>query len=190
MSDFNDLMAELLELGLTASPVRPFTACIMDASGQILVTSCNAMHISPLYSAENLALHILASEYDCRPDFPLTLVSTAEPDDGSLMAWYWARSRGIQLTELVYGATREDIQGIWSDDPCRPLQTALEQFPAPFRDSLTVHAPVLREECREAFAGGAELALSGEAPVNSLDLAQYWMTGDWLMDEWDELLEE
>ena len=190
MSDFNELMGELLELGMNANPTCPFTACIIDSSGQILVTTCNAIHISPLYTAESLALHILTSEYHCTPEQPLTLVSTAEPDTSSLTALYRARWLGINITGLVYGAPREDIIKIWPDNPDQSLKAALDRFPASFRESLTIHPPVLREECSDAFGEGNELKKSGEAPVKSLDLDQYWMTGDWLVDDWDDLLAE
>ena len=190
MSDFNELMGELLELGMNANPTCPFTACILDASGQILITTCNAVHISPLYTAESLALHILTSEYHCTPDQPLTLVSTAELDTSSLMVLYRARWLGANITELVYGATRDDITNIWPDNPDQKISDVLARFPAEFRDSLTIHPPVLREECSDAFNEGHELRKSGEAPVKSLDLDQYWMTGDWLVDDWEDLLAE
>ena len=190
MSDFTEFMGELLELGMNANPTCPFTACIIDGSGQILVTACNATHISPLYSAESLALHIIASEFDCSTDHPLTLVATAEMDESSLAALFRAKRRGINITELVYGASREDLKKIWKDDPSRSLSIALESYPKPFRDSLTIHPPVLREECVDAFSEGAELKRSGEAPVKSLDLDQYWMTEDWLLDDWEDILEE
>ena len=190
MPDFEELMGELLELGINANPTCPFTACILDSSGQILVTTCNAIHISPIYTAENLALHVIASEYDCTPEYPLTLISTSEPDDSSLMSIFWARHQGIHIAEVVFGATRDDIKGVWPDDPNRPISAALENFPSHFRGSLKIHAEILRDECRDAFAEGGELKKSGHAPVKSLELDQYWMTGDWLVDDWDDLLEE
>ena len=187
MTDFNELMGELLELGVTAIPDMPYTASVLDRSGQILVTACNAVHISPLYTAESLAMHVLANEFDCRPDQPLTLIATAELDESSLQAIYRARHHGIYITELVSGASREDIQAIWSCDPNRPLQEALKQFPDEFRNSLILHDPVLQTDCRQAFIDGHQLWADKLAPVKSWNLEQYWMTGDWLQDEWDEL---
>ena len=187
MSDFNELMGELLELGMTANPASPYAACIIDGSGQILVTTCNAVHISPLYTAEALALHIIASEFDCQSNQPLTLVSTAEIDDASLQALYRARSRGINVTELVSGASRADIKGVWECDSNRPALEVLKQFPETFRNSITLHDPVLQDDCREAFTEGKEIMKDGQAPVRSLDIDQYWMAGDWLLDDWNEL---
>ena len=46
MQEYEELMGELIELGITANPVCPFACCIIDPCGQILVTAANAMHIS------------------------------------------------------------------------------------------------------------------------------------------------
>lgn len=184
MSDYTELMGELIELGVNANPAWPFTACVVDASGQILITTCNANHISPLYTAEGLALHLLASEFDCQLRHPLTMITTAEPDDLSLMALYWARHRGINITELVYGATRKDIRAIWEDDPSQGLDKGLQKFPFTFTESLTLSGCVLQSECREAFEEGQALFRNDDDPVRSMDIDQYWMAGDWLVDDW------
>lgn len=187
MNDFNELMGELLELGMTANPAAPYAACLVDGSGQILVTTCNAVHISPLYTAEALALHVIASEYDCRNNQPLTLVATAEMDESSLQALYRAHCQGINVTELVSGASRADIKSLWPSDTNRPVHEAIKQFPETFRKHLTLHDPVLQEDCREAFAEGHAMVKDGQTPIKSLDIDQYWMTGDWLMDDWNEV---
>ena len=186
MSDFNELMGELLELGMTANPASPYTACIIDGSGQILVITCNAVHISPLYTAEALALHIISSEFDCCSGQALTLISTAEIDENSLQALYRARCKGINITELVSGATRADIKSIWACDSNRPVLEVLKQFPETFRNSITLSDPVLQDDCRKAFAEGREILKDGLAPVKSLNIGDYWMTGDRLLDDRDE----
>ena len=186
MNDFTELMGELLEIGMTANPTTPYTACIIDHSGQILVTACNATHISPLYTAESLALHVITSEYDCQLEQQLTLIATAEMDDSSLNAIFRARRHGVNITQLVYGATRQNIKAIWNNDPNRPIMESMKQYPADFRNSISINAPVLQEDCQEAFAEAQKIIEEGQVPVKSLDLDQYWMAGNWLMDEWDD----
>ena len=189
MSEYDELMGELLELGMTVNPSAPYTACIIDGSGQLLVTTCNALHISPLYTAESLALHMIASEFDCQPNQALTLIATAELDESSLQALYRARHKGINVTQLISGASRADIKAIWKCDTNRPVQEALKQFPKDFRNSIILHDPVLQDDCRDAFAEGGEIFRDDQTPVKSMDLDQYWMTGDWLMNDWDDLME-
>lgn len=190
MSDYTELMGELLELGIDANPAFPFTACILDSSGQILVTACNACHISPLYTAEGLALHLLASEFDCHRKQSLTLITTSEPDDLSLMAIYRARCLGIHIDEIIYGAARADLKKIWPEDPSQGLDENLIRYPDDFRNSLTIHGRILSDECGEAFEEGKAMFDRGDDPVRSMDIDQYWMTGDWLIDDWEEALEE
>ncbi len=189
MSDYNELMSELVELGINANPVAPFTTCIIDSSGQILVTACNASHISPLYTAEGLALHSLFSHFSCRNNQSLTMLSTAEMDNASLLSLFSARCQGINITEIIYGASREQIKSVWcNEDPNLPMKDYLKNFPEAFRKSLNIQEPVLPEECVDAFSEAKEMWKTGNYSVKSKDIDQYWMTGDWLMDDWlDEM---
>lgn len=183
MSDYTELMGELLELGANTNPVFPYTACILDSSGQILVTASNARHISPLYTAEGLALHRLVSEFDCQQKQSLILFTTSEPDDLSLMAIYWARNRGIHINKIVYGLSRAKLKKIWPDDPSQSLGTNLKHFPKAFSNSISIHDPVLEDECLNAFMEGKAMFDRGDAPVQSMNIHQYWMAGDWLIDD-------
>ncbi|MDB2384356.1 hypothetical protein N9V90_00710 [Endozoicomonas sp.] len=176
-------MGELIEMGISTNPLHPFTACIIDPCKQILITSCNATHISPLYTAEALALHMLATHYHCGPEQPLTLISNCEPDNGSLLAIYRASLQGIIIKEVVYGATRDDIKTVWPSDPNLPTAEYIKHFPADFAKNLSLKEPVLQAECREIFQEGAAMQAQGEFAVLSKDLDQFWMSGDWLMDE-------
>ena len=189
MSDYTELMGELLELGINANLALPFTACILDSSGQILVTACNACHISPLYTAEGLALHLLASEFDCHKKQPLTLITTSEPDDLSLMAIFWARCQGIHIDEIIYGVSRASLKKIWTQDPSQGLDENLKRYPDDFRNSLSIHGQILADECYEAFEEGKAMFDRGDDPIRSMDIDQYWMTGDWLIDDWEEEIE-
>ncbi len=186
MSDYTELMGELLEIGVNANPAFPFTTCILDSSGQILVTACNACHISPLYTAEGLAMHLLSSEFDCHQKQSLTLITISEPDDLSLMAIFWARCRGIHINEIIYGVSRADLKKIWTEDPSQSLDENLKRYPDDFRKSLAIHGQILAKECCEAFEEGKAMFDRGDDPVRSMDIDQYWMTGDWLIDDWEE----
>ncbi|MGB0360973.1 MAG: hypothetical protein ACPGEF_06175 [Endozoicomonas sp.] len=187
MSEYTELMGELMELGANTNPALPYTACILDTSGQIMVTACNAGHISPLYSAEGLALHSLAREYDCRQSQPLILLTTAEPDDLSLMAIYRARHQDINISEIVYAVPRYKLKTLWPDEPSSGLDESLQRFPECFRSSLKIEGNVLGDECFYAFEEGKSIFDKGESPLRSMNIDQYWMNGDWLLNDWAEI---
>ena len=180
MQEYEELMGELIELGITANPVTPFACCIIDPCGQILVTAANAMHISPLFSAEGLALHMLAGNYHCKPEQKLTLVTNAEPDSGAMTAIVWARCNGITISRIIFGASRAGLKQIWECDFSLSAEQMLETVAQEHRPELT--GQVIEEDCLKSFREGKKLKEEGDTPVMSLDLDDYWMAGDWLLD--------
>ena len=141
------------------------------------------MHISPVYTAEGLSLHMLAGNFKSHTEQLLTMITTCEPDNGSLMAIYWASHWGINIHEIVYGATRDDIKAVWPEDPSLPSQEYLKHFPESFTRDLKLTGPILQGECREAFQEGCNMKSQNTAPVLSMDIEQFWMPGDWLMED-------
>ena len=181
MQEFEELMGELIELGISANPVSPFACCVIDPCGQILVTAANAMHISPLYSAEGLALHMLAGNYHCQPEQQLTLVTNAEPEYGAMAAIIWARCcSNISISKIIYGASTQKLSELWDCGFCLSGAKMLESIPEGLRPETV--GPVIEDDCVESFAEGKALKDEKETPVLSLDLDDFWMAGDWLLD--------
>lgn len=182
MQEYEELMGELIELGLTANPVCPFASCIIDPCGQILVTAANAGHISPLYSAEGLALHQLALNYRCRPDQKLVLLTNAEPDHASMGALIWARCYGINISKIVFGLSRPKLKEIWTCDYSYRAEEVLARLGSDSESKPELIGPILEEDCIEAFEDGKSIHDQGESPVLSRDLDEFWMAGDWMLE--------
>ncbi|MGI9274295.1 MAG: hypothetical protein ACR2PT_05475 [Endozoicomonas sp.] len=183
MQEYEELISELIDLGISSNPVCPFTCCILDSSGQILVTAANAMHISPLFSAEGLALHMLAGHYRCRLEQELTLVTTAEPECGAISAMSWGQFSGINVARIVYGASREKLDKLWECDFSPGAREMVDRLPDKIVKKPELSGPVLEDDCMEAFDEGKKLYDAAEMPVLSMDLEDYWMAGDWLLEE-------
>lgn len=180
MQEFEELMSELIELGIIANPVSPFACCIVDPCGQILVTATNAMHISPLFSAEGLAVHMLAGNYHCKPEQKLTLVTNAEPESGALSAVLWAKCSGINISRIIYGASRHGLKEVWSCDFSFSAEEVLARIPKEHRPEMI--GSIIEKDCIDSFKEGKALHDDGGYPVLSLDLDEYWMAGDWLQE--------
>ena len=183
MQEYEELISELIELGISSNPVCPFTCCILDASGQVLVTAANAMHISPLFSAEGLAIHMLAGHYRCRPEQQLTLVTTAEPECGAMSAMFWGQTSGINISRIVFGVSREQLNTLWKCDFSPGAQEMIDRLPEKTATIPQLSGPTLEDDCMEAFEEGKKLYDESEIPVLSMDLEDYWMAGDWLLED-------
>ncbi len=176
MDNHEFIIRELLEMGVDVTPGLPFAACFVDAADRVVVTACNACHISPLYPAEALAVHMLCTRYSAADGQALTLFSNAIPEPVGLGAIYWARMKGYNINQIVYGASRKVISDIWNDKdvPCSELIAHLKA------SGVEIVGPVIEDECRNVFEAGKGLIEGGECPVLSLELEDFWMAGDWL----------
>ena len=117
----------------------------------MLVIAANAMHISPLFSAEGLALHMLASHYRCRPEQKLTLVTTAEPECGAMSAMFWGQTSGINIARIAYGASRERLNKIWECDFSSSAQDMIDRLPRKAATIPELSGSILEDDCLEAF---------------------------------------
>ncbi|WP_461536938.1 cytidine/deoxycytidylate deaminase family protein [Spongorhabdus nitratireducens] len=184
------LIGQLLNVGKELNPAWPFAACIVSADGTPLVTAANATHISPLFTAEGLAIHMLASEYSIKPGADLTLYTTAEPEALGMAALYWSIvCNNIPLNGIVYGATREDCWGFCGQKDialgCTDMLERFHNIP-----EIDVTGPMLRERCKKVFTTARqEAAETGEPPL-SLDMEDFYIIGDWMPDEDDNELSE
>ena len=178
------LIGQLLNVGRELNPAWPFAACIVNADGAPLVTASNALHISPLFTAEGLAIHMLSLEYKVPANADLTLYTTMEPEPLGMTAIYWGIIySGVPITNIVFGATREDGWGCWQKDIAMSCTEILERFHN--IPEIDVTGPMLRERCKKTFmTARQEAAESGDMPL-SLDIEDFYIIGDWMPDEDD-----
>lgn len=102
-------MEDLIEFAQNTNEIWPFAALISDQSGRTLVKAADCAHISPLYHAESLAIHVLAKN-EVRNLEHLTLYCTGEPDLSSLISLYWARiTHELKFDQIVYGTSCKTI---------------------------------------------------------------------------------
>ncbi|MCL6268935.1 hypothetical protein M3P05_03080 [Sansalvadorimonas sp. 2012CJ34-2] len=182
MFEHNELILEMVELGQEVNPACPFVSCITDEWGQLLVTAVSSKHISPLYTSEQLALHLLARNYSCKPNQPLTLYSTAEITPAGVEALiHMNLYAGIQITRHVYGASREDVSRLWS--PCSSI-TCTDMYEA-FRGERPVIefiGGVEKDACDAMFEEAGILFRDGTGPVLSSDLEEFCSIEDWMLE--------
>ena len=177
MDNHEFIIRELLEMGVDVTPGYPFAACFVDAADRVVVTACSACHISPIYTAEALAVHMLCTRYSARDGQALTLFTTALPEPVGLGAIHWANVMGYNINQVVYGASRETISQIWGGDK----EVACSELIGQLKSSgIEITGPVIEDECRNVFEMGKGLIDGGECPVLSLELEDFWMAGDWL----------
>lgn len=86
----------------------------MDERGDILCQAVDCAHISPLFHAEALAIHVLSMEKGQRKFGKLKLYSTAEPDVLSQSVIHWANVvHDLAIKQIYFGSTLATIQNIW-----------------------------------------------------------------------------
>ncbi|WP_448217195.1 hypothetical protein [Endozoicomonas sp. 2B-B] len=182
MQEYEEMMGELIELGINANPVAPFSCCILDPCGQILVTAAYARHISPLFSAEGLALHALAQNYHVRRDQELILLTNTEPDCAAMSTILWCNMHDINIARIAYGASRISLKELWD---CSFGFEAVEILDRAGKDNKyrpELIGPILEDDCLEAFKDARALSDQGDRPVLSLDLHDFWIPGDWMLE--------
>ena len=182
MQEYEELMGELIELAISANPVAPFASCIIDPCGQILVTAANACHISPVFTAEGLALHMLTENFHLNSNHKLTMLCTAEPDFGSMAALLYAKCYGVNVSKIVFGLSRPKLKEIWSCD----ISYRAEEIIARLGDDCTskpeLIGPLLENESYQAFEDGKTQHDQHEAPALSKDIDEFWLPGDWMLE--------
>ncbi|WP_062261673.1 hypothetical protein [Endozoicomonas arenosclerae] len=182
MQEYEEMMGELIELGINANPVAPYACCILDPCGQILVTAAHARHISPLFSAEGLALHALTQNYHVRKDQELILLTNAEPECSAMSTILWCKMHDINIAKIAYGASKQRLKELWGCPFGFEAAEILDRAGKDNENRPELIGPVLEEDCIEAFEDAKALFDQGDRPVMSLDLDEFWMTGDWMLE--------
>ena len=137
--------------------IWPFSTLVVDdASGDILVKTTDAAHISPIYHAESYAVHLLATRYmDYRDSGKtLTLYTTAECDPLSQASIFWAGILGFSINRVVYGAPMETISDLWNFGK----QMSSRDFNRTFSQSkVVIEGPCMEGACTRLFLAALEL---------------------------------
>ena len=181
MLSHETIIGELLDMGLEVNPIRPDAACLFDSDGAPLVTACSAVHLSPLFTAEGLVLHLYSQNFLSQEPSSLTLCTTSECDPAAMATICQARSQGINIDRIIFGAPTTDINIIWMDQANIDSREILSSYPADI--DIEIIGPIAREQCLEAFRVGKNLLDETLAPSLSLDIEEYYFLGDWDDDE-------
>ncbi len=182
MFEHNELLLEMVELGQEVNPACPFVSCITDEWGQLLVTAVAAKHISPLYTSEQLALHLLVENYSCQPDQPLTLYSTAEITPAGVEALiHMNLYTKIRISRHVYGAKGEDVSRLWSLCFSMNCTDMYEAFRGEKSD-IEFIGGVEKDACHAMFEEAGILFRNGSGPVLSSDLNEFCSIEDWMLE--------
>jgi len=113
--DIKNYMQEAVSFAKKVNPIWPFAALIIDNNNKnILIKTTDCAHISPLFHAESLALHILVTKSNVKSFNTLTMVTTAECDVLSMSSIYWARVvHDIEINRICYGVPLKKINDLW-----------------------------------------------------------------------------
>ena len=170
-------MAEAIDFART-NRIWPFAAVIVhDVTGDILVRAADAAHISPIYHAEPLALHVLATEM---PEFQdnsetFTLYCTAEIEPMGMGCLFWANLLGFSVSRAVYGATLNAINRIWDWGDQMDSRTFNHTFQ---HGAMTIDGPIMEKECLALFEQAHQyqetLAMKRPGKTLSMNPADFW----------------
>ena len=149
-------MSQAIEFAKTHNKIWPFSAVIVDADNQILVHATDCAHISPIYHAESLAIHILITQVDKNSyKRPLKLITTAECDTLSQSAVYWANIvHELCIEEVYYGLSLEAITTMWPFGIQINSREIMEHSTTP---DLKIEGPILNQECLKLFEAAKKL---------------------------------
>ncbi len=137
----------------------------------------DAAHISPVFHAETLAIHQLATQY---PEFKdskkaLTLYTTGECEPMGQSALFWANILGFAITRVVYGTSISTISRLWGWGE----QMSSREFNKTFSHSMiSIDGPLLEEECTALFEQARQhqqkLGLKRPGETLSNKLEDFW----------------
>jgi len=156
---------QLCDFSKKTNPIWPFAAMILDENGNELIRSTDCAHISPLYHAESLAIHILSKKLNVKNKSNLTMITTAEPDVLSMSAIYWAGIvQEIKITRVYYAVSLELISNLW---PFGINIKSNEMIDRALNASTELIGPIFTDDVFEMFqsAKNQQLALNKDHPA-------------------------
>jgi tRNA(Arg) A34 adenosine deaminase TadA len=151
MTHIEEYMEKAIQFAHAKNRIWPFSALIMDESGDILCQATDCAHISPLFHAESLAIHAMIKNRDKFSDQlnNLSLVTTAEPDPLSQSAIHWASIvQEIKINTVYYGSSLGTIEKLWPFGINIPAQEIIDRSAT---RHIKLEKNVLEQECNKLF---------------------------------------
>jgi len=147
-----DYMRIAIEYAKEKNPVWPYATLIVDPDGNILIKATNAVHISPTFHGEIVAINALSTEYP-EVQGPLTLYTTGECCTMCQSAIHWANILGKNITTVVYGSTIETFQELWGHEINIHSKEVIRQSP---KNQVVLIGPILENECDQLYLSAKE----------------------------------
>jgi len=144
-------MQRAIDFAKEKNPIWPFSALILDVKGKIICQTSDCAHISPLFHAEALAVHVLIQNKTkiSKPLGDLILVTTAEPDVLAQSALHWANvAHDLSVTHVYSGATLDTIQRLWPFGIDIPAKEIVERS---FNSNIALTDRIMEQECNDLF---------------------------------------
>ncbi len=141
------------------NPVWPYATLIVNQNGDILIKATNAVHISPTYHGEIVAINALSKEYPNETG-PLTLYTTGECCTMCQAAIHWSNILGKNISTVVYGSKISTFQRLWDHEI--DIHSA-EVVARSAQNKVILVGSVLEEECDALYVEAKKLQGSFDA---------------------------
>lgn len=142
-------MQQAIDFAKTVNPIWPFATLIVDSDDNIICKTANCAHISSLFHAEALALHLLVTLRSKKNLGELRLFTTCEPDALSQSAIYWTViNHDLVIKQINFGTRLPTLQKLW---PCGIDITAQEIIERSINLKIELVGPLLEEQCNNLF---------------------------------------
>ncbi len=107
-------MQMAINFAIEKNHIWPFSAIIVNEQNEVLIQATDCAHISPLYHAEALAIHVLVTKLKHKLPAELTMITTAEPDPLSQSAIHWGNIvHDLAIRQIYYGVDLATIYQCW-----------------------------------------------------------------------------
>lgn len=142
------IMDDTIAFAKEKNPLWPFAVTVVDEKGDVVCRTTDCAHLSPLYHAEALAMHLLIQHSKKRVFKELYLYSTAEPDVLAQGAIHWSIiCHDMPVKSITYGLPQTKVEAIW---PFGIDITARELIERSCVD-IELKGPVHEEPCHALF---------------------------------------
>lgn len=142
-------MRNTISFAQKTNPIWPFASMIVDEEGHPLCVATDCAHISPLFHAETLAIHVLISAGLERNNGKLSLFSTAEPDSLSQSAICWAKvTHELDIAHIYYGSSLATIKNLWKFGIDIPAKEIVKRSKM---SQITFSNAICEKECDSLF---------------------------------------
>lgn len=143
-----------IEFAKHKNPSRPYAAIIVNAAGKILAKGVGAMHISPTFHGETVAINTLAEKFPGQILSNLTLYTTCECCPMCQTAIHWANVMGYQINTVIFGSRLDFSHMLWGHEVKLHSHEIVARSPY---HNIKLIGPVLEDECNTLFLNAKQL---------------------------------